>query len=108
MGDNTFFFQAGVALCLNPGIFRLRLIVLHLANGFCEVRLERPFVQLKQLLALAHILSFFEEDSLDLAADLGPDLNRLVRFHVADGLDLNRNVPLFNTGHDYGRRWTPS
>jgi hypothetical protein len=60
------------------------------------------------LLALAHILSFFEEDSLDLAADLGPDLDRLVRFHVADGLDLNRNVPLLNTGHDYGRRWTPS
>jgi hypothetical protein len=106
MGNNTLFFQAGVAVCLDPGILRLRLIVLHLANGFCEVRLERPFVQLKQQLALVHILSFFEEDFLDLTVDLGPDLHGLVRFNVADGLDLNRNVLLRDTGHDHRCRWT--
>jgi hypothetical protein len=39
---------------------------------------------------------------------LGPDLHGLVRFNVADGLDLNRNVSLLDTGHDHRCRWTPS
>ena len=108
MGDNAFFFQTGVALYLNPGILRLRLIVLHLANGFFKVRLEGPFVELKQRLALAHIFSFFEENFLDLTIDLGPDLHGLVRFNVADGLNLNRNVSLLHTSHDHGCRWTTS
>ena len=52
VGDNAFLFQAGVALRLNARILRLGLIVFHLANGFFEVCLERPLVELKQLLAL--------------------------------------------------------
>src|SRR5882762_1198022 len=108
MGDNTFFFQTGVALCLYPGILRLRLIVLHLANSLFKVRLERPFIQLKQWLALRDILSFFEEDFLDLTVDLGPDLHGLVRFNVADGPDLNRNVSLLDTSHDHGCGGTPA
>ena len=107
MGNNTFFFQAGVALCLNPRILRLRLIVLHLTDGFFKVCLERPFVQLKQRLALAYILSFFEEDLLDLTVDLRPDLHSLVRLNVADGSDLDRDVSPFDTGHDHRCRWTP-
>src|ERR1017187_2709476 len=102
-GDNAFFFQAGVALCLDPRILRLRLIVFHLTNGFFKVCLERSFVRLKQRLALAYVLSFFEEDFLDLTVDLGPDLHRL----VADGADLNRHISLLDIGHDHRRRSTP-
>ena len=58
VGNNALLLQAGVALFLNPGILRLRLIVLHLAHGFFQVCLERPFVQLKQQLPLAHVVPF--------------------------------------------------
>ena len=108
MGDNPLFLQAGVALGLNARILRLRLVVLHLTNGFFQVCLERPLVELKQRLAFAYIFSFLEEDLLDLTVDLGPDLHRLVRLNVADGLDLNRNVALLDAGHNHRRRWTPS
>ena len=106
MGDDAFAFQTGVALYLHPRILGRRLIVLHLANGFLKVRLERPFVQLKQRLPLTNVLSFLEEDFLDLTIDLRPDLHRLVGFHVADGVDLKWNVSLLDTGHHHGRRWT--
>src|ERR1700687_3438905 len=107
MGDNPLLLQAGIALRLDPRILRLRLIVLHLTNGLFQVGLERPFVQLKQRLAFAYVFSFFEEDFLDLTVDLGSDLHRLVRFNVANGADLNRDIPLLDMGHDHRRRWTP-
>jgi hypothetical protein len=81
--------------------------VLHLTSGFFKVCLERPFVQLKQRLALAYILSFFEEDLLDLTVDLRPDLHSLVRLNVADGSDLDRDVSLFDTGYDHRCRRMP-
>ena len=106
MGDDALCLQGRVATLLNSGILRLRFIVLHLADGFLKVRLKRPFVQLKQQLAFTHILSFFEEDFLDLAIDLGPDLHRLIRFNVADGLDLQRDILLLDTRHHHRRRGT--
>jgi hypothetical protein len=81
--------------------------VLHLSNGFFKVCLERPLVQLKQRLALAYVLTFFEEDLLDLTVDLRPDLYSLVRLDVADGYDLDRNVSPFDSGHDHRCWWTP-
>ena len=100
------FSRVGVALGLNPRILRLRLIALHLADGFFKIRLERPLVQLKQQLALAYVFAFFEEDLLDLTVDLGPDLHCLIGLNVADGLDLDRNVPLFDTGYHHRCCWT--
>ena len=103
MGGNSFFLESGVTLCLKPRVLGLRLIVFQLARSFVQVRLKGTLIQLKELLTFANVLSFFKKDLLDLPAHLRADLHSLVRFHVADGMDLNGNISLLNASSVYER-----
>jgi len=80
--------------------------VLHLPNGFVQIRLERSLVQLEQQLALVDVVAFVEEDFLDLSVDLRSNLHSLKGFDVADSKDLNRNISLFDAGGDDRSGWS--
>ena len=100
-GQRRVFGVRAVAAELRFGLAEERLIAQQVGFGLPERRLERPLVDREQQLILLDEVALLEGRLLDLSGYLRPDRNHGVRFDVADGGDVHRDVALDDfRGHD--------
>ena len=100
-GNIAFPCQGRITLCVLLGVHGLGAVADQGGLRLPERRLEGPRVDPEEHFPLSHILPFAEKHLGDLAVHLGLDRYRVVRFHVPDGLDLERNVLPVRSLRDY-------
>ena len=99
LGDQIF-----VALEHQPAVGELRLVLGLLGDGLIELRLIRPWVDLREQVARLHVLAFRESHLVQFAIDARLDRDRVKRLDRAEAVEINGHVALFDRPRHDGHR----
>ena len=94
--------QLGVARQIQPRVGKLRLVLRLLGRRLVERRLVGARIDLRQHVALLHVLAFGEVHHVQRAIDHRLDGHHVERLHRAERIQIDRHVLLFG-GRDQHR-----
>ena len=93
--------QRGVPLDVHLGLAEVGLGLGQAALGLVERRLQRPRVDVEQIVALVHEVAFVVVVRQEVAGDLGPDLRVNVAVEGADPVPVDGHVALGHRGDQH-------